>query len=689
MPFSSKYFQDVVWDISGQIVTLKVDGQKYYVARSNWHLNGAKVNDMVLFQASDKMNQNHRFGRVVSVLKQISQDDRLILLHIGEADKALCFVSKDVKEAGYAFSEESCLKNENCKSIGFHVPAFAIHCPDKLDSGNLPFIPGREKFALKKIQHAEYRQFGHFCAGKDSLAVSVYRHMECNVSSPPRITLLKNVDFSSDENGTDEKLRSLFEDFLKPDIRQSVLKEGGWKYLSSYPETYKRKLLVHEAKRIYSISVKQYLEKEKNCGAPVITTRFPKYDSSSEGDTLALSLDRYWEVKEIVERQHPDQKLIIERGCRATAGVRELLRGHRSDDFVEDAKYRRGVDRADKIGDSVSVLCTDPSKKFDHFINQQILLQSLLGLQSSEVLYEEEDLLGLIGIRFRNPEPLTDVFVQKLMNDSFKVAYEDIKKVDKSACEIFYSDLGGKLVTQHDEETHDAPVATIVWENMSCEHPYHKRIVYVKQKHYAEFENQLHEKVIDARKMKDSIEKMKESESICPYSSLNNPPRVQLDLRRDTYIQLQISQRETELKQGIGLRILRIGPNCHICLMHLNHPEMAFASDRVDMDEFRQKVQLRSYQRQEIITQICWDGKYYAGGSFCAKQPAKKGDYLCIRKEPQEDTDEKKYIWNAHAIVRESEGAVVKFATCTLSQQDECPETGDFVVEFLGPVDSS
>ena len=146
---------------------------------------------------------------------------------------------------------------------------------------------------------------------------------------------------------------------------------------------------------------------------------------------------------------------------------------------------------------------------------------------------------------------------------------------------------------------------------------------------------------------------------------------TEVTLQAISELQLQLSIDDETKKNGLGLRLLRIGENCHYCFLHMNHPELAFMSDRNDIRDMELERKIDALTEMSIdeklestqftkVDDIIWHDEYLSGGTVQICCEIYPGDFLCIRKEIKNENDDIKYLWNAHALISSS---------CTGSEQ--------------------
>lgn len=178
-------------------------------------------------------------------------------------------------------------------------------------------------------------------------------------------------------------------------------------------------------------------------------------------------------------------------------------------------------------------------------------------------------------------------------------------------------------------------------------------------------------------------ELFKELEETCQSaeSPFESQDTLKLTLKPGVILKFQMNKEDMT-----GIRLLRFGSDCHICLSHVNGGAIAFPLFNEELRNIAKVEKLMSaLEKQKTFKtynfQLNWIGEYNSVGYFSTEVALEAGDFLCIRREL------KKYVWVAHAVVVEvkkecEETTKIKFFVCKFYQTEKLLE-GRYLVEVL------
>lgn len=637
-----------------------------------WLLQGAKEGDWVIFQTSKCHNsKNRQYGRVVIVLDYA--DDIIPSMFGGKLyeviNDAFAIDQLDTEKRDDVLSIEQCLdeKHESCKKIGIHIIANNACYKEKLLG--LPRFNG--KFEFEKGR-------GSFKLNQACLSISVYAHTVTDEMSEPKLTVVKVTKFYTFENVKQEfrDFKILSKRFIKEETLSKLNATSGFKALQGGPNRCEAVLAVTGCALAYWTAVQRYLSTEKD--ALVITCALPETAADQKYSLFCKSdlerLETFWRDANEVSANY----MLLGLGGFQTS---EAF----NSEYLNSKKWLCDVEFARNMPKNRATKCTSPERNAFHFVNRQILIRALLG---ESPLYDRADLLGIICIRYSTPK-LTKAIIGRLDQDTFNADYPEIDNMNRSIMQISYREMGSDDIAPFPEDGYDT--RKLRWTNLRCDSPTNDQVVKIDKAKLRKLRSGLgsgEAKDGDNVEVKSLFDCVLNEKTEPAYSCTNG---VQLHLRQGIVISLQIGVRESWLPDGLGLRLLKAGANCHVCLTHINHPELAFMSDREDLKGWVRKDRIESLKASleekkvhdsVLVDGVVWEGDYNAGGSFTSNMDISAGDFLCIRKDL--DT----YVWNAHAVAtaNDSESKKITFSICTLFQDERiCRGRDDakYVVEVI------
>ncbi|XP_077969013.1 uncharacterized protein LOC144422904 [Styela clava] len=643
--------------------------ETYFLPNTPWHRMGAENGDLVIFQKSDKVESIHaeadnwrrprqidqcNIGRIVAILSK-SIGDKIVGFKfeiVTNLVQAFTLDCEGTRRHDDASSIEQCQKcrNPDCNKIGIHIIADLTN-PNGFEKKN------------------------------NLLVLSFYFHTTCSQKvSAPTFTLVRISEEYSLIQPPKRKFKILWKYFMDT---KSLQRDRN--YIASRMgniEDWKVHLLLGKLMHRYNECAKEYVV------GNVITKRtyvgIEKWENCD--NRLIVPQDIYDRLQSFILKKK--FSVVDLAPFLATSDLFISKLPSKSSRVI--SKYHREVKLKSDLGEDDIVHFTSPLRENPSKINQQILIDSILS--PSSVRYTRDDLLGLLCIRYRNPH-LADALLTSVDQDYFLVSYifNNIKhrlNTMKPTRKIRYDQLHYNREVKTKNGT-----AVVILKNVYCEPD-----EYFNQKYVTLNRDNIDDILEDWEhdNFQEKLEQFFEGQRSQPESILYPYEKIGSDtlftVAPNFRLKLQVSENSDGKMDKLSLRLLVIGTNCHLCLTHIENPDLAFMSDRSDiialdiMDNIEFLNRSITTGRKPFIlrlekVEVHWDSKFYSGGSFICSKPVGPGDFLCIRQDIL-DRDNSQYVWVAHAVVKELVNNSVMFSVCTLSQNKSC-ERALFSVEVI------
>lgn len=690
-------------------VASKDDSKVIYKRKYRLPERNVTRGNLIILQVSSRTYQHGiHYGKVAAILhcsQELTEHDIPLELTMKFGFMFKLSLERGSKVPGRqnfrAYSVESCSDHISCKRIGIHVRAVALgqHFI-RLDKFFMPFYRSKSRRTAKGFNSNVIR-----------LAVSVYAHSASDLVDGPILTPLFISPGSAFTIARASEYAGYLEDMWQLFARKSFL-DNAVNSLASYdmatnPDSWREKILVREMNTFFNKAVVRFLGTKEG---KFVIARNISVKRGITAQNIVIPAGDLRMIQATWDSPHSTEER--ERTLGLFLGSAKRTEEEYWEEMIAD-RYLWEVLSCDHLQDKHYVVATYPNAQIVDFLNQQTLL--LVMISPNALVYSENDLSGILVPRYHTPAIFKSV-VRRLSKRLMQIQLCEIFGRRRGnpilmIQEVFHSPILSCSSTsgpQHDAKAVDADDQSIsdmslILKGLSCEEYCNSRLVRLSTERVAELARTSIEHGVEASKIQEDIRELIDTkfEFDSPYEKHEDGTVVSLS--RGVELQLQVSLEEDDMEFGYWLRLLRVGKDCHLCLIHLNTPGRAFLRSRRDLknlitdnciEELRIKIAsngLKTITLKEIT--IKWNDVYFSGGTFISAVSIKCQSFLCIRKEIVGDKENTKFVWTCHAVVSEVSGNEVTFLSCTLFQDLTADmltqiNNGLFLVEILNADDN-
>lgn len=673
------------------------EAKSYYIPQfDSWHMNCARVGDVVITQESQrvKLNAANRlhYGRIVAVIGNAHpmSDANLVIEH--KLQKAFVPLEKRrMKNRLTAFSVEKC-HVDGCKRVGIHAPvSLQGTFLKKLDTSFIPL----------------HMQNGEIHSESILVALTVYAHSKCDVKDHSPILTPVFVERDNyfpiqehNENRYSTDICDMWDAMEQAICNRGLLMNDISRTLAAgfvvdFPNTWRERVIIRKLKKIYNKHITEFMRGREKF---IITKMAASEVETRADDDIVIPWRYVQNLKEQSEAGQSDEKLAFTTLCAAKRAAKDFG-GDEAD------RYQMDVVQCENLHDNKIVTIASPAGQTTNFVNQQIAISMMMPSEQG-LFYSKDDLLGILVSRRATPT-LFKTVVRDLTRTTVLLQFCGIyglqranRKVKLRCIFPSLSHPGSDATTygyQASPESNES-VKRIYIKSLSSNHYCNSELVRLTNVEVAAFDEATMDAVIHPHELQRVISELPNTVSSAPYKKEDNGTRVTLS--RGVELQLQAAENET-----LKLRLLKVGTNCHLCLFHMQSPSNAFRCDRQDTKEFvtaEDMTILEEMIRDDCLktrtlqdVDIHWKGSYYSGGTF-ERGAAEIGTkyLLCIRKEIQGERSEVSFVWTCHGVVCNVTDERVTFMTTSLQQcqnptDEDCEDdgsddsSGGFIIEII------
>lgn len=672
--------------------------KRYYLPNDQeWFTMKVSEGNLVIVQKSDRTMFDRiagmlHYGKVVAVLhkSQGLADVSIPLQH--RIRHGFIIEKQNVPSPSFANSLSTCPNcpiDKQCKRIGLHVAAVALGSGLTMISDDFHFVPFHRANAGNRTSN------NAFNPNLTRLALSVYRHSSCDSVEGPMITPL-NISpkqiFTFREGSLQSDSAPYFDSLWTVFGTSSLIEDAARTSIAhlmvDFPETWKYRYLVRQMKVYFNKQVMAFLQSKDERFVLVKNIVSKEGLPTEETIVPAKSIDRVKTAWRLWSEDEKKISLAILLGT-AKRGASTFWRDHYSKNW-----YPEEVVSTKQFSDDKLMVSTLPTVKTTDLVNQQIVLSMIISPLIS--LYTKNEISGIIVRRHPTPTILKTV-VRQLTGSTVNLQFCGIYGRKNGNRKTTLRNLfPGQMFLSSDDENEHVSCISVLLKGLTSDEYCNTVMVRLPGMNLSA----LAECVIDPSVGTNETEKMiadlvtVDYDKPTPYELQGQDTRITLQC--GVQLQLQVSmEKEVGGKVVYRLRLLRIGKDCHLCLVHLNSPFPAFGGFHTELISEKMLSEMKEQISEGVLEcqvlqgiNIEWQDHYFSGGRFSAPiSSITAGNLLCIRKEIADGQRQGLYVWTCHAVVADVSENDVKFLVCSLGQ-DQYPDIlleGDnhFVVEVM------
>lgn len=662
--------------------------------------------NLVIVQTSSRTynRSEMRLGKIVTVLHEsleIWQNEMPLEVNL---KSAFTFIEPLAEPDGsfqrkiiIAYSMERCLEHDRCERIGVHARAAALGAHSKLEHFFVPFHRANIRSQAKGFKVDSIR-----------FALTMYAHSASNCVDGPFLTPVSIqpdclFTFGDGEPGTpkyQQYLERLWPLFGVKTFIEGAVNSLSRSYLVDIPDTWKERFLVRQMIHFFNDELTKYLRSK---GGKFVLVRKFSPGKSTIAKRVVISSEKFDRIKSSWQSADSvEEKKILLGFLLDSAKISE-------EDFCSERlcdKYTWEVVSCGDLQDNQSVITTSPIRETADFLNQQTVL-SLMSM-STVSLYSKDELLGTTVRRYHTPTILT-AEVRQLTKTVLHLQLSGIFGRKRGNRQVWLDQifkcpvlsLKSSSLHKFDDEDSDAePIdgISLIAENVFSEEYCNSSLVDFSTEQITVLAATTIQQNVEADKAPVSIDNL-----ISTFEKYDAPYQLHekgtlVTLSRGVELQLQVALKEGDDEGGHWLRLLKVGKDCHLCLVHINSPRAAFISKRSDTSDLitqntlsLMKDKIASNSLKSIVLldiAIEWNDYYFSGGTFTTFTNIKPRNLLCIRREIDATESRSAFVWTCHAVVSKVSDSLVMFIVCSLFQ-DQTPDmwtetdNGRFIVEVI------